>query len=350
MQVLSRLVRRPSATPLALWLALSLASATVVAAPDGDGSDDAAEAAAQAGAQTQGAAPPRGGPGTPSPLALDARAREAFDAGDYRSAADAWARALGSMEESPATHMTRAVMLQNAIISYKQVYLESQERTVLLDAQQLLRNYLGECKRVYRELCEPQDETAQARVALEEISAKVDETEDLTPKRMPPEYNTVIGGKPVDVTRAKPPVPRPITLALVGGALLAGGGAALVYWGKTNPDFQPVDTDTDSSAFDLEDRADTDSGSDSSDSSDSSGGTSGGSTSSNLQSYTFSGEEKGKLAIGFGAFALAAGVGFLILGSIQLAKHRRINKRESTLAITPSIGPRGGGMVVQGRF
>jgi hypothetical protein len=47
----------------------------------------------------------------------------------------------------------------------------------------------------------------------------------------------------------------------------------------------------------------------------------------------------------------AAGIGFAVLGSLRLAKHRRLNRqRAESLAVVPSFGRGSGGLALTGRF
>ncbi len=241
--------------------------------------------------------------------------------------------------ESKATHMDRSVMLINAVSAYKQVYAETQEREALYSGRSAIHAYMRACKSAYDVRCNVHPETDEARALLAEVSELIDNHEEKTLRRGPPEYNTVIGGRPLDVSKRRDPLPRWTLVATIGGIAVIGGGSYLLYWARTEPRFQAADEDTAIARFAEDDATDgtTDDGT-----------TSDGTTSSTA-SLTLSDETKGKVFTALGVGGIAVGVGFIVLGALGIRKHRRLNRREN-IALSPSFGPSGGGMVLQGRF
>ena len=54
---------------------------------------------------------------------------------------------------------------------------------------------------------------------------------------------------------------------------------------------------------------------------------------------------------GFGALIIGLGAGMVAYGIIGLVRHNRLVRRnEERLAITPAVGGRGAGVLLQGRF
>jgi hypothetical protein len=272
---------------------------------------------------------------------LDASARAAFDSGDYATAAESWTLALEVTPESKSTHMARAVMLENAVIARRQVYAETQDRDALFAAQDTLHAYMRECKRAYDLRCNSHPETDDARALLADVRGAIDASEDLVKRRAPPEYLTAIGGRPLDVTKRHEPVPPWAIVATIGGAAVATGGAYLLYWARTETRFQTADEGTAVARF-----ADEDTTGDTGTDTDTDSGTS---STGTLSGVTLTDEAKGKLYTGLGVTGIAVGVGFIVLGALRVAKTRRINRRES-LAVSPALGPGGGGVLIQGRF
>ena len=264
---------------------------------------------------------------------LDASARAAFDSGDYATAAENWSVALEVTPESKSTHMARAVMLENAVIARRQVFAETQDRDALYAAQDTLHAYMRECKRAYDLRCNAHPETDDARALLADVRGAIDASEDSVKRRAPPEHLTAIGGRPLDVTKRHEPVPPWAFVATIGGAAIATGGAYLLYWARTDARFQTTDEGTAVARFAEEDTT----------------GDTGTTSTGTLSGVTLTDEAKGKLYTGLGVTGIAVGVGFIVLGALRVAKTRRINRREN-LAVSPALGPGGGGVMVQGRF
>ncbi len=273
-------------------------------------------------------------PKEPTGAELDASARAAFDSGDFASAGQQWALALEATPEDKQSHIARSVMLINAVNAYKQVYAESRDRDALFSGREVIHAYMRSCKYTYDLRCNSYSETDDARERLAELTALIDESEDLELAPAPPEYNTAIGGRPMDVRRHHEPLPPWTVISAVGGAALIGGGAYLLYWARTEPKFQ-AEADTAIARFAEGD--DTDTGTDTTTDSDSS------------TTVSLSDETKGKIYTGFGISGIAIGVGFIVLGALGMRRVHRINRKEN-LALRPAIGRDGGGLVLLGRF
>jgi len=283
-------------------------------------------------------APVEAEPAEPTGADYDEQARAAFDGGNYRTAGELWTLALEGTPEGKKTHVDRSVMLINAVNAYKQVYAETNEREALFSGRSTIHAYMRACKSTYDVRCNGYAETDDARALLAEVTELIDKSEDMTLLRAPPEYNTAIGGRPLDVAKRHDPLPAWTLVAAIGGIAVIGGGSYLLYWARTEPRFQTDEsTDTAIARFADEDTT-TDDGTD---------GTGTTTTSSSL--VPLSDESKGKIYTGLGIGGIAIGVGFIVLGALGIRKHRRINRREN-IALSPSFGPSGGGMVLQGRF
>ena len=272
-----------------------------------------------------------------------------FDAGNYAEAARLYTKALETLSENESNHTTRSVLLTNGIAAYEQVYATSHDVDHLRKAQRVMQEYLRACKTKYGTGCERYPETQEARARLQQLNASIEVAVPVRAK-IPPEIGAAPGGKPYDLTVQIPPAPTWIAPAIAGGILVAGGGAALIYYSATAEKYGPI--------YDREgefgETADTTTGTDPT--------TETGSTADPVDSTTTGGtssgtateltpETKGKILIGLGAFLAAAGIGIVVLGSMRLAKHRRINReRARTLAITPTFNRGGGGLALSGRF
>lgn len=279
-------------------------------------------------------------------FALGDQADAAFDAGNYSEAARLYSRALEQLSENESNHVMRSVLLANGVTSYEQMYATSHDVEHLRRAQRVLQEYLRACKTKYGTGCERYPETQESRARLQQINASIEVAVPARAK-IPPEIGTAPGGKPYDLTVRLPPTPAWIAPAMAGGILLTGGGAAVIYFSATAEKYGPI--------YDREgefgETADTTTGTDTTgmDTADTDTTTSG--TSSGGSGIALSPETKGKLLIGFGAFLAAAGIGLVVLSSMRLAKHKRINRqRARTLAVTPTFGRDGGGLALTGRF
>lgn len=279
-----------------------------------------------------GGTPPRRN-STEQGLELSDQGDVAFDAGDYLGASKLYGRALDLLSENESNHVTRSVVLANAVTTHEQLYSSTGELEHLRTAQRLIQEYLKACKTKHGVGCERYSETQEARNRLIEVSKRIDEATPMA-KKIPPEIDTAPGGKPYDLAVDQPAAPGWIGPAIAGGILLAGGGAAVIYYAATADKFGPIyaregeTTDTDGST-------DTD-------------GTTDTSTTTTID---ITPEMKGKLLIGVGAFMAAAGIGFAVLGSLRLAKHRRLNRiRAQSLAVTPAFGRGSAGLALSGRF
>jgi len=265
-------------------------------------------------------------------LELSDQGDQAFDAGDYLSAARFYTKALELLPENQTNHLTRSVVLTNAVTTHEQLYLTTNDLVHLRTAQRLSQEYLRACKTKHGTGCERYPETQEARARLVAISKRIDEAVPPV-KRIPSEIDKAPGGKAYDLAVEQPPAPAWIGPAIAGGILLAGGGAAVVYYAATADKYGPIYT--------REGELDTDGGADTD-------GADSGTSSSELE---ITPEIKGKLLIGVGAFMAAAGIGFAVLGSMRLIRHRRLNRtRAQSLAVVPAFGRGSAGLAVTGRF
>ena len=267
---------------------------------------------------------------------LGHQADQAFDAGNYGEAARLYTRALEQLSENESNHVMRSVLIANGVTSYEQLYATSHDVDYLRRAQRVLQDYLRACKTKYGTGCERHPETQESRARLQQINASIEVAVPARAK-IPPEIGVAPGGKPYDLTVRLPPTPSWIAPAMAGGVLLAGGGAAVIYFSATADKYGPIYQRD----GEFGETADTTTGTDTTTTGTSSGGT----------GVELSPETKGKLLIGFGAFLAAAGIGLVVLSSMRLARHKRINRqRARTLAVTPTFNRHGGGLALSGRF
>ena len=280
-----------------------------------------------------------------------------FDAGNYAEAARLYTKALETLSENESNHTTRSVLLTNGITAYEQVYATSHDVDHLRKAQRVMQEYLRACKTKYGTGCERYPETQEARARLQQLNASIEVAVPVRAK-IPPEIGVAPGGKPYDLTVQIPPPPAWIAPAIAGGFLLAGGGAALVFYSATAEKYGPIyeregefgetadPTTADPTTADPTTADPTTA--DPTGTDPTTGGTSSGTA---LSATELTPDAKGKILIGLGAFLAAAGIGIVVLGSMRLAKHRRLNReRARTLAITPTFNRGGGGLALSGRF
>lgn len=280
---------------------------------------------------------------------FDAAAAQHFDAANYREAARLWVKALETLAENESNRITRSAMLQNAVTAYEQLYVESGDVELLNRAQLVISDYLRMCKRRYGGSCDRYQETTDARKRLEELLKRIDEAQPKV-KKIPPEIDTAPGGRPFNRMVKLPSAPGWIGPTFAIGVALIGGGIGLAYWAQTDPRFEPEDDETALKGKirfrDMHETGDTgeDTGPDP-------GGMTGSTSTSSLPAIEIPNDVKGSLATVAGVFMAAAGVGLIVLASIKLAKHRRINReRAAVLSLVPTFGPRGGGLGLSGRF
>lgn len=279
-------------------------------------------------------------------LELSDQADAKFDAGDYAEAARLYGQTLQLLSENETNHVTRSIVLANAITSYEYLHATTGDVEYLRRAQQLGQDYLKACQKKHGTGCDRYPETQEARARLRNVNAALERAAPTRP-RIPPEIDTAPGGKSYDLTVDLPPAPAWIAPAFVGGLVLAAGGGVLIWHAATDDKYGPI-VDRSFEAFDT----DTDAADSSADSSaDTAGDTGSDTTTTTTSVVELSPDVKGKLLIGVGSFLVAAGIGIVALSVIKLAKHRRINKsRAQRLAITPAVNRSGGGLVLTGRF
>lgn len=287
-------------------------------------------------------------------LELAAMGDAAFDAENYGEAARLYTKALELLSENETNHVQRSVILANCITSYEQVYATTREVDHLRTAQRILQEYLRACKNKHGTGCDRYIETQEARARLQSVMAEIDIAAPRR-NRIPPEIDRAPGGKPFDIAVKLPPAPSWIAPTMVGGVLVAGGGAALMYYAATDEQYGPIydrafadtaDTTTDTGLDTTTDTSTDGTVDTTTDGTDT--GASGGSTVSGLELPP---ETKGKILIGLGAFLAAAGIGFVILGAMGISKHRRANRRRAqALALSPSFGRGSAGLSLTGRF
>ena len=280
---------------------------------------------------------------------FDMEASAKFDQGQYVEAARLWVRALEALPENETNHITRAAILANAITAYEQIYVENGDVEVLKRAQLVISDYLRACKKRHASGCDRFPETADARERLKSLSARIDTAQPKINK-VPPEIDTAPGGRPFNRMIKLPATPAWIPPTFVGGIALAGGGAGLMYFAATDSRFDAATTDT-ANAIKIDYRDADTTGGDTTDGSTDSGTTTDGSSSSNVSAIDLPPQVKGDIIFAFGAFMIAAGVGLVVLSSIKLAKHRRLNReRGAVLSIMPTFNRGGGGLGLSGRF
>ncbi len=339
MRSLARSLRGAAALITASTLALAVEPASAKKATSKGKNKAPAAAPVEPAAEPAPATAPEPPPPRPmsamTPAELDAAAQASFDGGEYRAAAEKWRAALSRLPERPETHLKRSVMLQNAVTAYRQVHKAEGDRLALLSAREVVYEYLRRCKAAHALRCDGIAETRDAKALLAEVNAEIDATEEIRPQRLPPEYNVAVGGRPLADGSGRPPLPSRVVPSIVGGTLLAAGGVSLLLWGMTSPRFEGT------AGGDLFERADGDT---------TGGDTTGGATStSTVSTLDLTPAMRGKIVAGLGITALAVGVGFIVIGAIDLAKHRRLNRRDR-VAASPVVGPQGAGLVISGRF
>ncbi len=271
----------------------------------------------------------------------------AFDDENYGEAVRLYGQVLKSVPENQTNHVFRAVVLANAVTALEQLHAIHHNLDHLRQAEALIHSYLRECRTKHGTSgCDRQPETQDVRTRLKFLQDTIQAEIPPRPK-LPPEIGTAPGGKPYDLTVKLPPAPEWIAPVIVGGILLAGGGVAVAYHAAHANRYGPLYPRS------FDDGTGIDPGTDP-------GGDTGGNPDGGIgQTPTAPAAElspatKGKMLLGLGAFMAAAGVGLVVLASLRLAKHRRLNReRAQTLAVTPSFAPGlgpGPGLSVTGRF
>jgi len=285
-------------------------------------------------------------------LQFDAEASTRFDEGNYREAARLWVKALEALSENETNHAVRSAMLLNAVTAYEQLFVESGEVDMLKRGQIIIGDYLRACKKRYGTACDRYPETGDARKRLEEVMKRIDEAQPKI-KKIAPEIDTAPGGRPYNRAITQPPAPPWMGAAFAIGTLMAAGGAVLTYWARTDPRFDPVDEDTaERGRIRFRDETDTgtDTGGDTGTDTGGDTGTDSGSSGA-LTQIELAPEVRGDLATVAGVFLAVAGVGLIVMASVKLAKHRRINReRAAVLSLFPTFSPSGGGLGLHGRF
>jgi hypothetical protein len=286
-------------------------------------------------------------------LQFDAEATAAFDAGQYPEAARLWTRALEALPENATNHVPRAAMLLNAVTAYEQVYVENGDVEVLKRAQLVIGDYLRACKKRYGSGCDRYQETVDVRKRLDELVKRIDAAAPKI-KKVPPEIDTAPGGRAFNRGVKLPPTPAWIGPAFAGGIALTGGGIALAYWAETDYDTKEEAKAKAEMAENVKihfreegDSGTTGDGGDTGDTGDT-GGTTGstGLTAPEIPEYV-----KGNLLTALGVLMAASGVGLVVLSSIKLAKHKRLNReRASSLSLVPTFNRGGAGIGLSGRF
>lgn len=280
---------------------------------------------------------------------FDMEASAKFDQGQYVEAARLWVRALEALPENETNHMTRAAILSNAITAYEQIYVENGDIEVLKRGQLVVSDYLRACKKRHGSGCDRYPETVDARERLKSLTARIDTAQPKINK-VPPEIDTAPGGRPFNRMIKLPATPAWIPPTFIGGIALAGGGAGLMYFAATDSRFDATTTDTATESTKVDFREADTTGGDTTDGSTDSG-TTDGSSSSSASGLELSPQVKGDILFALGAFMIAAGVGLVVLSSIKLAKHRRLNReRSAVLSIVPTLNRGGGGLGLHGRF
>lgn len=278
---------------------------------------------------------------------FDDAAAQHFDAGNYREAARLWVKALETLPENESNRPDRSAMLQNAVTAYEQLYVETGDVELLNRAHLVISDYLRVCKSRYGGSCDRYQETTDARKRLEQLLKRIEEAQPKI-KKIPPEIDTAPGGRPFNRMVKLPGPPGWIGPTFAIGVGLIGGGIGLAYWAQTDARFDPVADETAlKGTIRFRDMHDTGTGGDVG---GDTGGTTGGTT-TDAASIELAPEVKGDLVTVTGVFMAAAGVGLIVLASMKLAKHRRINReRAAVLSLVPTFGPRGGGLGLSGRF
>ncbi|PCC75006.1 hypothetical protein SAMN02745121_03787 [Nannocystis exedens] len=287
-------------------------------------------------------------------LQFDAEASARFDEGNYREAARLWVKALDALSENETNHAIRSAMLLNAVTAYEQLYVETGEVDMLKRGQLIIADYLKACKKRYGSACDRYPETMDARKRLEEVMKRIDEAQPKI-KKIPPEIDTAPGGRPYNREITQPAAPAWIGAAFAVGVVAGGGGAALIYWSRTH-EFKKSSSElaaegaAESALIGFRDEGDTgDTGDTGTDTGDM--GTDTGTTGTAATQIELSSKVRADIALAAGVFLAAAGLGLIILGSVKLAKHRRINReRASVLSVFPALTPGGGGLGLSGRF
>ncbi|MBZ5710463.1 hypothetical protein [Nannocystis pusilla] len=282
-------------------------------------------------------------------LQFDAEASAQFDEGDYREAARLWVKALEALSENESNHSVRSAMLLNAVTAYEQLFVETGEVEMLQRGQLIIGDYLRTCKKRYGTACDRYPETADARKRLEELMKRIDEAQPKV-KKIAPEIDTAPGGRPFNRAIMQPSAPPWIGAAFAVGTVMAAGGVALTYWARTSPRFDPVDeTLPERGRVRFREEGDgTDTGTDPG---TDTGTDTGGDSAGVLTQVELRPEVKGDLVTVAGVFVAVAGVGLIVLASVKLAKHRRLNReRASQLSLFPTFNRGGGGIGLSGRF
>lgn len=290
---------------------------------------------------------------TPSQVAeeLAAQASENFDAGRYQIAADLWMQAVNILPEQREFRLQRAVMVENAAIALEEVAKQVQDDNTAVERERkLLSRYLETCVDVYGSTCNEFSETIRLRERLQkswQMEQALQPTKAEIQRSI--ELGRTLGGNPVPPPRKSPePVPKTAIAAFVFGFAMMGGGTALIIYGSGDQFLKANMANQAQASFRRFNLAAEDEPIDDSTDTDNTSGTPSSGTTNLTPTFQLSPKQKGGLMIGAGSFVAAMGIGLVVLGSMQVAKHRRL--RRKYVQLSPHISPVQAGVVLSGRF
>ncbi|NVB40136.1 hypothetical protein G6O69_19980 [Pseudenhygromyxa sp. WMMC2535] len=316
----SRLDGSPcSSNPFSLGLGLCLGlgfglgpSQIALAAPE-------TQVEAQVDAQPE---PPPVQDPTKEAKALFRRGQAKYETADYKGAIELWTDAYTLVDPTPENASIKALLIYNLAQAHVKAFELDEDVIHLKQAQQLLETFKSGVVLLYEDEADQAEEARKIDARIAEIDARLAEAEaqpEPEPEPEPPPPALAVEPEP----RTPGPAPRPgapligagATLAAVG---LAFGGIAIAgaVIGSQANDLSEIDY------LDFEDR----------------------------QEAFRSGSIGNGMAVSglvIGGLMLPTGIALIAVG---VKRNKRAANLGSRALVLPSLGPRGAGLSIQGRF
>lgn len=243
-----------------------------------------------------------------------------YETADYDAAILLWTDAYGLVESSPENAAIKALLIFNLAQAHVKAFELHEDTLHLKKARALLESYRSSLELLYADEAARADESAKIDATLADISAKLDAAEQPEPEPQPEQPPPP---PQVDTPPANPSPGNPLLFAGVGitvlGVAMGGVGLGLgAAWASGANDLSGLDPS------DLDAR----------------------------EQQFARGRRGNTLMIAGGVIAgvlIPTGVALLALGAKRNADARR-SRQARVPQLVPSFGPRGGGLVLSGRF
>ncbi len=271
-------------------------------------------------------AAPAAGEAEPAPSPIE-QAEAKFRAGqtkyetaDYDAAIELWTEAYGLVESSPETAAIKALLIFNLAQAHVKAFELHEDTLHLKKARALLESYRASLELLYADEAARADEAAKIDATLADIAAKLDAAEQAEAE---PEPAPAPPPPQVDAPPSNPSPGNPLLFAGIGvtvlGVAMGGVGLGLgAAWASGANDVSGLD------ASDLDAR----------------------------EQQFARGRRGNTLMIAGGVIAgvlIPTGAALLAIGAKRNADARR-SRQARVPQLVPSFGPRGGGLMLTGRF